>query len=171
MDKVASDVPADLFRKSLRQNRELLTALYRAWPVLEATDVVGDLWSVPAYLRMCAPWLNPDDVQKLQRRDAHAWTVSDLPLLDAARLRLGDPNASRRNRRHEAALAAEREHMDRVVNNLIEAADDEYGFGLVTMLRGEDFQDALVDQAALPAPTRTSWRARSRTSLWTRLRN
>ena len=150
MDKVASDVPADLFRKSLRQNRELLTALYRAWPVLEATDVVGDLWSVPAYLRMCAPWLNPDDVQKLQRRDAHAWTVSDLPLLDAARLRLGDPDASRRNRRHEAALAAEREHMDRVVNNLIEAADDEYGFGLVTMLRGEDFQDALVDQAALP---------------------
>jgi superfamily I DNA/RNA helicase len=28
---------------------------------------------------------------------------------------------------------------------------DEYGVGLVTMLRGEDFQDALVDQAALPA--------------------
>ncbi len=151
MDKVDSDVPADLFRKSLRQNRELLTALYRAWPVLEATDVVGDLWSVPAYLRMCAPWLNPDDVQKLQRRDAHAWTVSDLPLLDAARLRLGDPDASRRNRRHEAAVAAEREHMGRVVDNLIEAADDEYGFGLVTMLRGEDFQDALLDQAALPS--------------------
>src|SRR5579863_6150861 len=30
-------------------------------------------------------------------------------------------------------------------------ADDEYGVGLVTMLRGEDFHDALVDQAALPA--------------------
>ncbi len=40
--------------------------------------------------------------------------------------------------------------MDRVVDNLIEAADDEYGFGLVTMLRGEDFQDALVNAAALP---------------------
>ena len=24
-----------------------------------ATDLVGDLWSVPAYLRMCAPWLEP----------------------------------------------------------------------------------------------------------------
>ena len=29
----------------------------RAWPLLEAADVVGDLWSVPAYLRRCAPWL------------------------------------------------------------------------------------------------------------------
>jgi len=29
-------------------------------------------------------------------------------------------------------------------------ADDEYGVGLVSMLRGEDFQDALVDAAALP---------------------
>src|SRR6202042_3440308 len=31
-----------------------------------------------------------------------------------------------------------------------EAADDEYGTGLVTMLRGEDFYNALVDEAALP---------------------
>jgi hypothetical protein len=150
MDKHGTDVPADLFRKSLQQNRELLTALYRAWPVLGATDLVGDLWSVPAYLQMCAPWLSVDDVQKLRRRDAHAWTVSDLPLLDAARHRLGDPDASRRKRRHEAAVAAEREQMDRVVDNLIEVVDDEYGVGLVTMLRGEDFQDALLDQAALP---------------------
>jgi len=32
--------------------------------------------------------------------------VSDLPLLDAARLRLGDPETSRRKRRQEAAGAA-----------------------------------------------------------------
>ncbi|MGO8957787.1 MAG: RNA polymerase recycling motor ATPase HelR [Streptosporangiaceae bacterium] len=152
MDKHDSDVPADLFRKSLRQNRELITALYRAWPLIEAADLVGDLWSVPAYLRLCAPWFSPDEAKQLQREDAHAWTVSDLPLLDAARQRLGDPEASRRKRRHDAAVAAEREHMARVVSDLIEAADDEYGVGLVTMLRGEDFQDALVNEAALPSP-------------------
>jgi DNA helicase IV len=152
MDKHDSDIPADLFRKSLLQNRELITALYRAWPLLEAADLVGDLWSVPAYLRMCAPWLSPDEVRKLQRRDAHAWTMSDLPLLDAARHRLGDPEASRRKRRHDEFAAAEREHMARVIDDLIEAADDEYGVGLVTMLHGEDFQDALVDQAALSSP-------------------
>jgi superfamily I DNA/RNA helicase len=44
------------------------------------------------------------------------------------------------------------------VGNFIEAtrgADgDEYGVGLVTMLRVEDFHDALVDQAALPSADR-----------------
>ena len=150
MDSSDSDVSADLLRKSLQQNRELRTTLSRAWPLIEPTDLVADLWSVPAYLRLCAPWLSPDDVQKLQRQDAQAWTVSDLPLLDAARQRLGDPEASRRKRRHDAAVAAEREHMAKVIDNLIEAADDEYGVGLVTMLRGEDFQDALVNEAALP---------------------
>jgi DNA helicase IV len=151
MDSRDDDVPADLLRKSLLQNRGLRTALHRAWPLLEAADVVGDLWSVPAYLRLCAPWLSPAEVRKLQRTDAQAWTVSDLPLLDAARQRLGDPQASRRKRRRDAAVAAEREQVARVVDDLIEAAgDDEYGTGLVTMLRGEDFHDALIDQAALP---------------------
>jgi DNA helicase IV len=155
IDNHGGEVAEHLVRKSLRQNTELLTALNRAWPVIDPADLVGDLWSVPAYLRMCAPWLSPDEVKKLQREDAQAWTVSDLPLLDAARQRLGDPEASRRKRRHEAAVAAEHERMARVVDDLIEAArgdsGDEYGVGLVTMLRGEDFQDALVDEAALPA--------------------
>jgi DNA helicase IV len=151
MDKYDRDEPADLLRTSLERNRELGTTFNRAWPLLEAADLVGDLWSVPAYLRMCAPWLSPDEVRKLQRGNAQAWTVSDLPLLDAARQRLGDPEASRRQRRHNAAVAAERERMTRVVDDLIEAADDEYGVGLVTMLRGADFQDSLVDEAALPS--------------------
>ena len=150
MDSHGGDAPADLLRKSLLENRELRAALNRAWPLIEAADLVGDLWSVPAYLRLCAPWLSPEEVRKLQRADAQAWTVSDLPLLDAARQQLGDPQASRRKRQRDAAVAAEREHMDRVVDNLIEAVDDEYGMGLVTMLRGEDFQDALVNEAALP---------------------
>ncbi len=150
LDSRADDVPADQLRRSLLANQELRAALNRAWPLIEPADLVGDLWSVPAYLRLCAPWLSPDEVQRLQRADAQAWTVSDLPLLDAARQRLGDPEAARRKRRHDAAVAAEREHMTRVIDNLIEVADDEYGTGLVTMLRGEDFQDALVDESALP---------------------
>jgi DNA helicase IV len=151
MDSRGDDVPADLLRKSLLRNEELLTALNRAWPLIDPADLVGDLWSVPAYLRLCAPWLSPAEAAKLQRGDAQAWTVSDLPLLDAARQRLGDPEASRRKRRHEATVAAERERMARVVDDLIEVADDEYGTGLVTMLRGEDFAGALVDEAALPS--------------------
>ncbi len=149
-DRHDGDVPAELLRKSLLQNSDLHVAINRAWPLIEAADLVGDLWSVPAYLRLSAPWLSPDDIQLLQRENPQAWTLSDLPLLDAARRRLGDPKAARRKRRHDAAVAAERDQMTRVVDNLIEAADDEYGVGLVTMLRGEDFYDALVNEAALP---------------------
>src|SRR6478609_6672203 len=96
VDKYDGDETDDLLRTSLQQNRELLTTFSRAWPLLEATDLVGDLWSVPAYLRRCAPGLSADDVRRLQRADAQAWSVSDLPLLDAARQRLGDPETSRR---------------------------------------------------------------------------
>ncbi|MGW7611464.1 RNA polymerase recycling motor ATPase HelR [Streptomyces sp. NPDC054766] len=156
LDRHDDDVPPDLFRRAMMQDEELTGTLDRAWPLLEAADLVGDLWTVPAYLRMCAPWLGPDDVRKLQRKHApQAWTVSDLPLLDAARQRLGDPETARRKRRHEAVLAAQRESMAQVVGNLIEAAadsgaDGDDGEGLVRMLRGEDAKVSLVDESELP---------------------
>lgn len=148
------EVSLELIRRSLSQNRELRGAFDRSWPLLEATDLVGDLWSVPAYLRMCAPWLDREEVQRLQRADAQAWTVSDLPLLDAARQRLGDPETARRRRRHAGILAAQRERMTQVVDNLIEAtansgADSDEGEGLVIMLRGQDAQVSLVDESEL----------------------
>ncbi|MGA9346686.1 MAG: AAA family ATPase, partial [Nocardioidaceae bacterium] len=77
-----------------------------------------------------------------------AWTVSDLPLLDAARHRLGDPEASQRQRRHDATIAAERARMAQVVDNLIATDDSE--MRVMSMLRGEDLQGGLVDEAALP---------------------
>jgi hypothetical protein len=137
------DGSPDLLRRALLRDAGLLAAVDRAWPLLDAADVVGDLWSVPAYLRHCAPWL--------QRRDALAWTVSDLPLLDAARQRLGDPEASRRRRRQEAAVAARHEHMTRVVDDLIAADDSE--LLVMSMLRGEDLRNALDDDEAAPAGT------------------
>ncbi|MFE0331582.1 RNA polymerase recycling motor ATPase HelR [Streptomyces sp. NPDC058960] len=148
-DKYDGDVSPDLFRRALRQDEELNAALGRAWPLLEAADLVGDLWSVPAYLRMCAPWLGPDEVRTLQRADPQAWTVSDLPLLDAARQRLGDPEAFRHRRRREAAVAAEREYRAQVTENLLRTDDDWQGM-LMTMLTGQDLQNSLVDEDALP---------------------
>ncbi|MEU3301516.1 RNA polymerase recycling motor ATPase HelR [Streptomyces sp. NPDC006678] len=147
-DKHDGDVPPALLRKALLHDQELTGALDRAWPLLEAADLVGDLWTVPAYLRLCAPWLSRDDVRTLQRADAQAWTVSDLPLLDAARQRLGDPGAARRKRRHKAAVAAERERMADVIANVLAADDD--GEGAVTMLHGQDLKDTLIDESALP---------------------
>jgi DNA helicase IV len=141
------EVSPELLRRSLQQNSELVDTFTRAWPLLDPADLVGDLWEVPAYLRMCAPWLSPDEVKLLRRLDARAWTVSDLPLLDAARQRLGDPDASRRRRRQEAALAAEREERARVVEHLI--ASDDSDMKVMSMLRGQDLQYVLVDEPAL----------------------
>jgi hypothetical protein len=145
-DKYDGDEPEHLIRTSLLQNRALHTAFNRAWPLLEAADLVGDLWSVPAYLRKCAPWLAPDDVRALQRTDAQTWTVSDLPLLDAARQRLGDPEATRRQARRRAAVAAEREHMDKVVDDMLTAEDSREP--MLNLRR--DVQAAMVDETAPP---------------------
>ena len=142
------DVSPDLVRRALAQNAELATTFSRAWPLIEPTDLVGDLWDVPAYLRLCAPWLGPEEIRKLQRDDPQAWTVADLPLLDAARLRLGDPAASRRKRQREAALAAEQEERAMLVDHLIES--DDSVMQVMSMLRGQDLRGALLDEAAQP---------------------
>ncbi|MEV5138022.1 RNA polymerase recycling motor ATPase HelR [Streptomyces syringium] len=150
MDKDDSDAPPELLRRSLLQDRELIRTLNRAWPMIEASDLVGDLWSVPAYLRKCAPHLTPDEVRTLQRKDAQAWTVSDLPLLDAARQRLGDPEASVRKRRHDASVAAERARRADAIDSLLQNVEIDESEGAVGMLHGRDLQDTLIDESALP---------------------
>ncbi|NDK31727.1 RNA polymerase recycling motor ATPase HelR [Nesterenkonia haasae] len=138
-------------RKYAAQDEELQQRIVSAWPLLDPTSVVADLWSAPEYLGKCAPWLTPKELELLQREEPRAWTVSDLPLLDAARQRIGDPEHARQERRRQAAINAEREQMSLVVDDLISAdRDGNDGEGLVTMLRQDDLQRPLVDDAALP---------------------
>ncbi len=143
------DATPEQVRAALLRHGGLNRALNDAWPLIEATDLVGDLWEVPAYLRRCAPHLDADEVRLLQREDPRAWTDVDLPLLDAARRRLGDPEAGTKRRRREAALAAEREERDKVVEHLI--ADDDSEMKLMSMLRGADLQGAMDDPDVVPA--------------------
>jgi superfamily I DNA/RNA helicase len=138
------EVPLHQLRRALARHDDLTSAFARAWPLVEASVVVSDLWTVPAYLRRCAPWLTPEEVHLLQRAEPAAWTASDLPLLDAARRRLGDPDASRRRRRREARLAQEREYMAQVVERLKEAGDE-----LMQWLDGDDLRNSLVDESVL----------------------
>ena len=145
------DVPERLIRRALAHNAELRRIFTRAWPVLDPAGVVGDLWAVPAFLRLCAPWLSPAEVQLLQRTHPREWTDADLPLIDAARIRMGDPEQIRVRRRREAALERDRELRERVTEELIAGDDD--GEGLVTILRGEDARESLIDEAMLPSLT------------------
>ncbi|WP_273491351.1 RNA polymerase recycling motor ATPase HelR [Gordonia otitidis] len=147
-----TDDTADIaeVREALQRNEDVVQAVVRHWPMLDAADLVGDLWTVPAFLRMCAPWLTPAEVRLLQRPRPDAWTDVDLPLLDAARARLGDPDAEARTRRRAAALRAERRRMDLVVGDLLESVAYDDGEGLMSMLRRDDLRDVLVDPSAAP---------------------
>jgi hypothetical protein len=149
-DQLGGEVPPHQLRRALARHEELARVFQRAWPLIEASVVVADLWSVPAYLRRCAPWLTREEVELLQRTAAAAWTESDLPLLDAARRRLGDPAASRRAREREAALAAERAERERVADELIAADDSE--MLIMTMLRGQDLVNSLEDESGIVRP-------------------
>ncbi|KQQ96024.1 AAA family ATPase [Leifsonia sp. Leaf325] len=147
-DSHDDEIAPHLVRRALEQNSELRRAFTAAWPLLDPAGVIGDLWSVPAYLHASAPWLTSAEVGALQRPEARAWTASDLPFLDAARRRIGDPEASRRRHRRDVALASEREYRDRVIDDLIAADDSE--LKLMMMLREQDAQNSLIDEAALP---------------------
>jgi len=136
-------------RASIGQSRDLRAAMNRAWPLLDPAGVVADLLSVPSYLRRCAPWLTDEEVAVLVRDDGRAWTTADLPLLDAARQRIGDPDAPRRLRQREAALAAANDRMDRVVDQLVASMELDDGEGLMTILTGADARESLIDEAEL----------------------
>lgn len=151
VDEVGGDeVEPEEFRAALTASSELGDTFRRAWPILDYRDIVSDLWSVPAYLRRCAPWLSPEEVKALYRPEGQAWTVSDIPLLDAAQQRLGDRSSATRARQYAAAASVEQEYMDSVVHHLIAADYD--GESVMTMLHGADLRDALVDEDAYRSP-------------------
>jgi len=148
IDKHGEEAPPHLVRAALLQDDELRSAFGRAWSLLDPVGVVRDLWTVPAYLHQCAPWLTPAEVAALQRPADAPVTVEDLPWLDAARQRIGNPHAARDRRRREAARAAERESRATVIDELIAADDSD--LKLMSMLRGEDAQNSLDDASVLP---------------------
>jgi len=151
------DVPPRQLDRALRQSTALQRAFVAAWPVLDPAGVVADLWSTPAYLRICAPWLDEQERAALRRApedgaDPRAWTRQDLPLLDAARALIGDPAAARQRRRQEAVTAEEREYRERVLDELL-AADDDKESAITGFFFGDDsagVREMLLDEDALP---------------------
>ncbi|GAB3601628.1 RNA polymerase recycling motor ATPase HelR [Microbacterium tumbae] len=143
-----SRLPQRLLGPALAQDERLTAVFDRAWPLLDPAALVATLWTDASFLRRCAPWLDDEDVRHLQRDDGTAWTASDVPYLDAARRRTGDPRAERIRRERTAQLAAEREYRSDVADYLIASSDDD--LGLMSMLRGDDLRNSLDDVDALP---------------------
>ncbi|WP_285185865.1 RNA polymerase recycling motor ATPase HelR [Rhodococcus sp. MEB041] len=141
VDRLAGDVSAAELTSSLREVDELRDSVESSWTVIDAPDLVADLWAVPAYLRQCAPWLDEDDRAAVRRELGAPWTTADLPLLDVARRRLGDPRATTMRVRRARTIASERARRRAVVDDLVESDDSE--LRVMSMLRGDDLQNVL----------------------------
>lgn len=148
LDRFEEQIPRAQLRRALAQDEALTHTFNRAWPLLDPLGLVAALWTSPGFLKRCAPWLSDAEVRLLQREEARVWTASDLPILDAARREVGDPDAGRVRRERERAKAAEREYRADVADYLMQSSDDD--LGLMSMLRGEDVQNSLDDDDALP---------------------
>lgn len=142
------DVPPFAVRRWLRQDDELTGTFVRAWPLLSPASIVARLWRSAEFLRRCAPELSDAEIALLQRPDPEAWTVADLPLLDAAHRRIGDPESVRAEHRRQAVIASAQEQMSHVVDHLIE--DDDSEMKVMSMLRGQDARNVLVGVDAPP---------------------
>ncbi len=132
-------------RRILDDSEDLRATFDRFWPLLDPDAVLRGLWRSAALLRRCAPWLTEDEVATLTSTPGvarAAWTDVDLPLLDAARLLVGDPAIEVRSRRERAEAAAEREVMSDVVTHLI--ASDDSDMHVMSMLRGQDLRRTLA---------------------------
>lgn len=152
VDQVRDDeVPPHVVRRWLRQDEELTGTFVRHWPLLSPTSVVARLWSSPEMLRQCAPDLSSADIATLRRDDTDAWTTADLPFLDAARRRIGDPDSVREEHRRQAVIASAQEQMSHVVDHLIE--DDDSEMKVMSILRGQDAANVLLGTDVPPALT------------------
>ncbi|WLP88785.1 RNA polymerase recycling motor ATPase HelR [Gordonia sp. NB41Y] len=155
LDKHADiDSGVGQLRAAVSGNTDLRKAFARSWPVLDGPTLVADLWAVPAFLAYCAPALPADRRRILERPEGSPWTDADLPFLDLARRGLGDPDFSRKRRRRETALAAQRAQMDQVVDDLLAAHTYDDGEGLASMLRSEDLREVLMDESGIDEPHR-----------------
>ncbi|SEA81032.1 HelD family protein [Leifsonia sp. 21MFCrub1.1] len=132
---------ADAIRRALTDDTDLPAVFDTVWPLLDPAAIVRRLWNSHALLLRCAPWLTTDQAALLQRSPADPWTVSDLPLLDAAVQRAGDPERDRRRRADAARAAADRAVMDDVIHDLI--ATDDSDLKTMSMLRSQDLRSAL----------------------------
>ncbi|UVY82772.1 AAA family ATPase [Brachybacterium sp. NBEC-018] len=128
---------------------ELTATLEEAWPLLDPVQVVRDLLGDPELLRRCAPWLDATQAARLQLPHGAPWALEHLPLLDAARRRIGDPEREARAERRARAVARDSSRMDEVVADLV--ADDPTEMRQMSMLRGQDLRGALDAQVVTEA--------------------
>lgn len=159
LDPLASDGDFDAYgleeddgptRAVLEADEDLRAGFDALWPLLDPDAVVRGLWRASELLRACAPWLTDAqiDILAASASESGGWTDADLPLVDAARLRVGAPDTEIRRRRARYAADADHEVMSAVVDQLI--AVDDGDLHLMSMLRGQDLRSTLATPVGMP---------------------
>ncbi|HEY2204085.1 MAG TPA: helicase [Pseudonocardia sp.] len=82
-EPLAENLEADV-RAELSGSPALADALESLWPMLTPQRLLAELFSSPERLATAAASLPEDERDSLYRQVGHAWTVSDVPLLDEA---------------------------------------------------------------------------------------
>ncbi|MCU1483958.1 MAG: hypothetical protein JWN67_704 [Actinomycetia bacterium] len=96
-----TELDPDVVAERLHSNEDVRAALERMWPVLTPSDFLRDLLSSKALLRLASGTRLSDEEQEAlviergERIDDSRWTLSDVPLLDEARVLLGPRSKSR----------------------------------------------------------------------------
>ncbi|HYP73502.1 MAG TPA: AAA family ATPase, partial [Microbacterium sp.] len=149
---------ADEATRDVLENDDELRAMFDgAWPLLDPDALLRGLLSSPRMLRRCAPGLSESEIETIAAaagRDGDApplgsrpWTDVDLPLLDAARVAVGDPRGEVRRRRAMRDEAEAQRVMSDVVADLIGADDGD--LRVMSMLRGQDLRHTLTEASAV----------------------
>ena len=95
------ELDPDVVEERLRGNIDVRAALERMWPVLTPADLLRDLFSSRALLRLAGGKVLTEEerdalhMERGERADDGRWSLSDVPLLDEARMLLGPRPKSR----------------------------------------------------------------------------
>jgi DNA helicase IV len=89
------ELDPDVVAERVRRTDDVRAALERMWPVLTPADLLRDLFSSKALLKLASSKVLTEDEQasllmeRGERADDGRWLLADVPLLDEARVALG----------------------------------------------------------------------------------
>jgi DNA helicase IV len=89
------ELDPDVVAERVRRTDDVRAALERMWPVLTPADLLRDLFSSKALLKLASSKVLTEDeqasllIERGERADDGRWMLADVPLLDEARVALG----------------------------------------------------------------------------------
>jgi DNA helicase IV len=89
------ELDPDVVAERVRRTDDVRAALERMWPVLTPADLLRDLFSSKALLKLASSKVLTEDeqasllIERGDRADDGRWMLADVPLLDEARVALG----------------------------------------------------------------------------------